>query len=172
MTGDLQADDGYALGLARGVVASGSGSGNGARQVRDWERPWDPDRAMRWAGGSVVDISEADGQEALVNAQSTTPVWYVLHPARWEREGGDPSGLVCKTQQDFRILGIPVEGGCNAAADVDIVITCRSCGEQRFTVCRDDFDELSDGVEHVKPWCVYCTEAVARHEVVAITTLK
>lgn len=119
-----------------------------------------------------MDISEADHHEALINAQSSTPVWYVVHNAQWEQEGDDPRVLVCKTQQDFRILGIPVQGGCNVEADVDIVITCRSCGGRHFTVCRYDFEELRAGVEHTKPWCVYCTEAVARHEVVAITKVE
>jgi len=57
---------------------------------------------------SVVDISEADYYEALFNTQSTTPVWYVVHPVRWELGGDDPSVLACKTQKDSRILRIQV----------------------------------------------------------------
>ncbi|MGI8881011.1 MAG: hypothetical protein ACR2KJ_11010 [Jatrophihabitans sp.] len=119
-----------------------------------------------------MDVGGADPHEVVINAQSRTPVWYVVHDAQWERVGDDLSVLVCKTQQDFRILGIPVEGGCDVEADIDIVITCRSCGERRVRVCSFDYEELRAGVEHTKPWCVYCTEAVARHEVVAITQVE
>lgn len=110
------------------------------------------------------------GDTAWLDAQATTPVWYVLHDPAWmTRDGPDDRLLVCGTTWEYRILRIPVKGACYDEADVEIIATCRSCGERPFTICGLEIDDLMAGIAHAEPWCVYCTEATARHEVTKIT---
>lgn len=103
----------------------------------------------------------------LIDYQARHPVWYILRDPTWVSLDGAQQ-LWCGTLFEHRVLGNAVPGGCDAEVCTTILADCRTCGERPFQVCGLEIDDLMAGVTHTRPWCVYCTEATYRHEVLAI----
>lgn len=125
------------------------------------------DRRYRGLGREPKTDTEWD---AVLAWQEDNPLWIVLHdPESLEHGDGGPDWFECRTEKVFGLLGALVDSHClGPGPEWQIKVRCRTCGERTFVICGTEVDDILDGVAHVKPWCVYCTEAVAAHEVVEV----
>lgn len=81
--------------------------------------------------------------------------WWVLE--YW------PTGSVTDCEAVFVSLGTRTI--CRQMPTVHCHARCRTCGTVRYHLCADCFTNCQSALRHEHGWCLYCTEAVAAHEV-------